>query len=100
MTGAQRLPPYEPTAHDVPRPAPAVHTVELDGEAVLLDTHVNRLHRLNPTATLLWRCLDGNTSIATLAIEIATAFDAPTDVVLADALVVLAHLGSEGLLSW
>jgi hypothetical protein len=34
-------------------PADAVHTVEIDGEAVLLDQDAERLHHLNATATLV-----------------------------------------------
>ena len=34
---------------------PAAYTVEMDGEAVILDEEADRLHVLNATATLVWQ---------------------------------------------
>jgi hypothetical protein len=76
----------------------AVYTVEIDGEAVLLDEDANRLHHLNHTATLLWRCFDGRVRITELAAEIAEELDLPPDQVVTDTLAVVRHLGAEGLL--
>ena len=47
----------------VPARSPAVHTVEIDGEAVLLDQAAERLHHLNATAALVWACLDGRSTL-------------------------------------
>ena len=41
-------------AEFVPARAALVYSVEVDGELVLLDEHEERLHHLNPTASLLW----------------------------------------------
>jgi hypothetical protein len=76
----------------------AVFTVELDGEAVLLDEDRNRLHHLNHTATLLWLLFDGATSLDELADELSAELAVPKGVVLSDALAVARHLGEEGLL--
>ena len=83
----------------VPAPGGAVHTVEIDGEAVLLDQSGNRLHHLNPTATLVWTCLDGRASIAEIAVDLSRGFGAPHDSVLADTIAVTRLLGDEGLLA-
>ena len=83
----------------VPAPNAAVHTVEIDGEAVLLDQAANRLHHLNPTATLVWACLDGRASIAEIAVDLSRGFGAPHHTVLADTIAVTRMLGDEGLLA-
>jgi hypothetical protein len=75
-----------------------VHTVEIDGEAVLLDEDENRLHHLNHTAALLWSCFDGQAAVGQLAAEIADELDLPLDAVLDDTLRVVRELGREGLL--
>ena len=82
----------------VPVRAPWVHTVELDGEAVLLDESEDRLHLLNHSATLVWLCFDGRASIAELAAELSSGLGADRDQVLADTLAVTRELAAEGLL--
>jgi hypothetical protein len=81
-----------------PARAAHVYTVEVDGEAVLLDEDANRLHHLNHTATLLWACFDGRTPIRQLASEISDVLKLPTDHVTVDTLAVVRDLGAEGLL--
>ena len=75
-----------------------VYTVEIDGEAVLLDEEANRLHHLNHTAALLWACFDGHAVVRDLAAEISEELDLPFETVLADTLAVVRDLGTEGLL--
>jgi hypothetical protein len=81
-----------------PLRSPTVYTVEIDGEAVLLDEDVNRLHHLNHTAALLWQCFDGHARIRDLATEISEELALPYDTVLADSLSAIRSLGAEGLL--
>ena len=82
----------------VPSRAADVATVEVDGEAVLLDERENRLHHLNHTAALLWVCFDGQASLAELAVELSEELGTDFDRVLADVLAVARHLAAEGLL--
>lgn len=86
-----------------PRAAPAragaVFTVELDGQAVLLDEDANRLHLLNHTGTLLWLLYDGQTSLAELAGEVATELELELDTVLRDVVAITRQLAAEGLLA-
>src|SRR4051794_27177186 len=82
----------------VPTRASSVYTVELDGEAVLLDEDANRLHHLNHSAALLWACFDGHAPVRGLAAEISEELHLPYDSVLADMVRVVQELGSEGLL--
>jgi hypothetical protein len=85
-------------AEFVPVRGSDVYTVEIDGEAVLLDEVGNRLHHLNHTASLLWACFDGQAQVRELAAEICDELDLPYDAVLADTLRVVRELGREGLL--
>jgi hypothetical protein len=82
----------------VPVRSPDAYVVELDGEAVVLDEHANRLHLLNHTATLIWNCLDGEVDVRGLALEIVEVLGLPVETVLADTLAVVRDLGAEGLL--
>jgi hypothetical protein len=76
-----------------------VFTVELDGEAVLLDEAADRLHLLNHTGTLLWLLYDGQTSLAELADELADELDLDRVQILDDIVAITAHLAEEGLLA-
>ena len=83
----------------VPNRATTVYTVEIDGEAVLLDEEANRLHHLNHTAALLWACFDGHAPVRDLAREISEELGLEYDAVLTDTLNVVRELGAEGLLA-
>jgi Coenzyme PQQ synthesis protein D (PqqD) len=90
--------PSEISPDFTPARGDAVFTVELDGEAVLLDEDRNRLHHLNHTATLLWLLFDGEISLDRLADEVSAELAVPKGTVLADALAVARHLAEEGLI--
>jgi len=81
-----------------PARARDAYTVEIDGEAVLLDERENRLHLLNHTASLVWACFDGRAAVHDLAVEISEELDTPYETVLDDVLAIVRHLGDEGLL--
>ena len=80
----------------VARRAGTAHTVEVDGEAVLLND--GRLHLLNSTGTMVWACFDGEGTIAEIAVDISDGLGAPYYTVLEDTLAVARELGTEGLL--
>jgi len=82
----------------VPARSGAVHAVEIDGEAVLLDEATNRLHVLNPSGTLVWACFDGAATIGEIVADFCAELGQPRDAVLADTLAVTRHLADEGLL--
>jgi hypothetical protein len=83
----------------VPVRRKAVHTVETDGEAVLLDEANGRLHLLNATGALVWVCVDGEASIGEIVTDLSDELGAARAVVLADRLAITRHLGEEGLLA-
>ncbi len=82
----------------VPARATFVYSVEIDGELVLLDEHEDRLHHLNPTASLVWSCFDGEARVQDLARDISEELGLSYEVVLTDAVRIVRELGAEGLL--
>ena len=54
-----------------PLPAAGVSFFPIDDEGVLFDRHGQRLFHLNPTATCIWRCLDGHRCARTIAAAVA-----------------------------
>jgi Coenzyme PQQ synthesis protein D (PqqD) len=67
----------------VPRVKPCVRedltVVELDGEAVVYDEDRGDLHRLNPTATIVFGLCDGTSTITQMSSDISEAFGVPPD---------------------
>ncbi len=86
-----------PTGDTVAARGRAVHTVVLDGEAVLLDQSGERLHHLNVTGTLVWSCLDGRSTLAEIAADISRELGAPTTTVMDETVAIMAALQAEGL---
>jgi hypothetical protein len=83
----------------VPVRQESVHTVELDGEAVLLDEAAQRLHLLNATGTLVWACLDGESTVGEIVTDLSDGLGETRTIVLDDTLAITRHLGAEGLLA-
>lgn len=82
----------------VPRRAPLTHTVELDGEAIVLDEEQNRLHLLNASATIVWMCCDGSGTLAEIATDLADAVDSSPEQLIGELVALARTLGAEGLL--
>lgn len=57
-----------------PRVRDDLAVVELDGEAVIYDERNGDLHRLNPTATVVFSLLDGSATLEELARDLAEAY--------------------------
>ncbi|MGZ4801160.1 MAG: PqqD family peptide modification chaperone, partial [Acidimicrobiia bacterium] len=70
MTGA----PVAVDGASVPQARPDVAVVTLDGEAVI--HRRGQVHVLDPVATLVWRCADGEASVNEIAADLADAFAA------------------------
>jgi hypothetical protein len=82
----------------IPRARTDVASVELDGEVVILDEREDALHLLNPTATAVWRCLDGSGTVGELVTDLAEVFGSDPATVSDDVGVLLADLAERGLL--
>ena len=81
-----------------PIQSPSAYTVEIDGEAVILDEAGDRLHLLNTTATTVWRHLHGEANVGEICVVIADRFQAAPDLVLSDTIEVIRALAAQGLL--
>ena len=79
MNGDERRPVRDddPT----PRRAVAAETLLLDDEALLLDPRTDRIHQLNPQASVIWSVLDGEGTVGDLVDDLADAFAVSPDVV-------------------
>jgi hypothetical protein len=75
-----------------------VVAVDVEGEIVLYDDARGVLHRLNPTASALWQCLDGTGTLGEIAADMADVFQVDGDRVLADVLMAAREFGEQGLL--
>ena len=73
-----------------------MHTVELDGEAVLLDQAGGQLHRLNDAGTTVWLALDGSSDAHALA-RLLASDEGQLAAARAAVEALLAHLAEEGL---
>lgn len=72
------------TVDDVVRPATAVSVEDFDGELLAYDDTAKELHAFNPTASLLWRCLDGASTLREIVEDLADAFAVPVETVETD----------------
>ena len=82
----------------VPTHARAVAEVELDGEGVLYHEELQTVCVLNPTATVVWNCLDGSSDLETLCRALAEAFSVELETIRADVLAIVREFGRLGLL--
>ena len=57
---------------------------EIDAEVVILNTRSNEIHRLNTTASQIWRSLQDGKNPAEIARQMATDFDVRESAALAD----------------
>ena len=69
---------------DYPKQRDDIHTRVVEGEAVLLDRQKDLIHQLNSTATHVWNCCDGCTSLTEIATQLAEAFDVPKEIATQD----------------
>jgi hypothetical protein len=54
-------------------------SVELDGELVVYDELGRGIHHLNRTATLVFRCFDGESTVEEIAVDIAETAGLPLE---------------------
>ncbi|MEO8424607.1 MAG: PqqD family protein [Actinomycetota bacterium] len=62
-----------------PRARDDLTVVELDGEAVIYDEETTELHRLNPTATIVFGLCDGTSTMRQMSADLAEAFGVPIE---------------------
>ena len=75
-----------------------VSMAEREGEMVLVDRLTGAVHVLNPTAAIVWQCLDGSGSVDEIGIDIADVFEQEQGEVREAVLEVVRRFGRQGLL--
>ena len=85
--------------NDAPgRSADAV-TADFDSEVVIYHRHTGEVHRLDSIGALVWRFLDGRTTVEQLVEDLSTAFGVDPGVVRTDVADLLERLGDASLLA-
>ena len=70
----------------------------IDGETVILNREEGQLHQLNPTASFIWDCCDGNSNIAEIIDRLAGAYEVEPSAARKDVEEVLLKLRKSNLL--
>lgn len=83
----------------VPNADPDVAWIEVEGEAVLYSESRRTVHVLNPTATMIWRCLDGSVDLRAIANDLAEIFEADPEAVITDVVGAVREMGRQGLIA-
>jgi hypothetical protein len=65
----------EIVAHLYPLRRADVNVRVLDGETVVLDRRLRRIHQLNATASFVWRLCDGSRGVKDIATDLLGDFD-------------------------
>ncbi|SDW99230.1 PqqD family protein [Thiocapsa roseopersicina] len=71
---------------------------DLDGELIVLDAATGYIHQMNPTGALIWRLLDGGTSIESIETCISHEFDLDAEAAQRDVRGFVEQLHRAGLL--
>lgn len=71
---------------------------EIDGSLVLYDHRHQRVHVLNPTASLIWQMCDGRHATEEITARLATMFPSEADAIVEDVASLLDMFQSEQLL--
>jgi hypothetical protein len=78
----------------VPTPSPGVEMVAIGDETVLIDEHTGHIEVVNHTASIVWQCLDGQSSLGEIATDLADVFGVDREVVLTDVLSLVTSLAT------
>jgi hypothetical protein len=87
------------TLESRPRHAESVIATVIDDEAVLYDEAGENLHHLDRIATVVWQLMDGQSTVAELAPDLAEAFGADNMTVQTDVLDLLNTLVEQGVIT-
>ena len=83
------------------RPRRMDHLIQhdMDDEVLVYDPVIDRTHRLNLSATLIWELCDGTRSLEDIARALTEQFEVEFEIALQDARIVLKQLKEEQLLT-
>jgi len=84
---------------DAPARAPGVVTEDFEGEVLIYHRRTGEVHRLDSIGAVVWRCLDGRTSVDELVEDLASVFGVDPGVVRSDVADLLERLEEASLLA-
>ena len=87
-----------PVGEPVPKRRSDLNYRTIDGETLILNREEGRLHQLNPTASFIWDCCDGNSDIAEIIDRLAAAYEVDSSTARKDVEEILSNLRSSKLL--
>ena len=85
-------------ASRVPKRRSDLNYKTIDGETLILNREEGRLHQLNPTASFIWDCCDGNSDIAEIIDRLAATYEVDYSTARKDVEEVLSNLRNSKLL--
>jgi PqqD family protein of HPr-rel-A system len=80
-------------------PADSAVWVLLDNEVVIYEEASGSVHSLNPTATLVWQCLDGKSPLRDIAADFAEVFEIDPSSAERQIVGLVREFGRQGLLA-
>lgn len=85
--------------HTVPRVRPDLATIDVDGELVLHDAGRDVTRRLDATATVVWHCLDGRSTLGEIADDVVAVLGGERDAAVANLVRHVRRFARSGLLA-
>lgn len=70
----------------------------VDGEVVVLDRQSNLIHQLNQAASFIWDRCNGQSTVAEIANQLATAFDVDATMAVHDVAIIIRRFHCLGLM--
>jgi len=83
-----------------PSQAEHVSVREIDGQFLVLDKSHGKLHELNPTASFIWQCCDGRTTVPEIAGRLSLSFDTDPETASRDVASILRQFEENHLIRW
>lgn len=83
----------------VARRIPSVASVEIEGEIVLYQTAAETIHVLNPSASVVWKMLDGIEDVEAVSRRLAEEFEIELVLMLEQVSDVIRDFARQGLLA-
>lgn len=80
-------------------PLATAQVVFVDDEAVVVDEATGRLALLNGPGAIVWQCLDGESTLEEICLDIADELEVSFETVLADSERLITELAAQGLVT-
>ena len=89
---------HTPLGEPYPKRRSDLNHRTINGETLILNREEKRLHQLNPTASFIWDCCDGNSNIDAIIDRLTRAYEVDASTARKDVETVLLNLRTSNLL--